>query len=299
MRAHDKYPAGDGDRRQRGAAAVEDDQVRVQAGGHARPLMHVRDRDRTGEPAAAAATADRLDTCERRGLEVVGRRMASGTRQLDERVHRRRHVHDFRLGRPSPPHRDDDDVPIGRQQARDVPGHRCLPHPLPRTHDGERGNVHGRERRSVEAEIGPLVRQPVDEDAAGERHPLDRPEHRVVRQVEHELGRVRGDRLVDPAGERHAVVLAAAQLLAAADEHCRDDVVRHRGQRVPHDGRVVLTVDQRDDARHPRVVTSRSILPVYFSYSNVEVENWMIRSCPWNGWRRQIETCWPANSTTL
>ena len=63
------------------------------------------------------------------------------------------------------------------------------------------------------------------EDAAGERHPLDRAEHRLVGQVEHELGRVRGDRLVDPAGERHAVVLAAAQLLGAADEDCRDDVV--------------------------------------------------------------------------
>ena len=44
----------------------------------------------------------------------------------------------------------------------------------------------------------------------------------------------------------------------------------------------------RDHASHPRVVTSCSIRPVYFSYSNVSVENWMIRSCPWNGWRRQI-----------
>ena len=37
------------------------------------------------------------------------------------------------------------------------------------------------------------------------------------------------------------------------------------------DGRVVLAVDDRDRAPHPRVVTSRSIIPVYFSYSSVSM----------------------------
>ena len=61
----------------------------------------------------------------------------------------------------------------------------------------------------------------------------------------------------------------------------------------------MLAVDQRDGAAHPRVVTSRSIRPVYFSYSKVAVENWMIRSCPWNGWRRQIVDVLPVTSITL
>ena len=95
--------------------------------------------------------------------------------------------------------------------------------------------------------------------------------------------------------ERHAVVLAAAQLLRAADEDARDELVRQLGERVAHDGGVVLAVD-----RPRRALTCASSprprsAPVYFSNSSVSVENWMIRSCPWNGYRRQTSTCAPVD----
>ena len=108
------------------------------------------------------------------------------------------------------------------------------------------------------------------------------PEHRLVRQVDDDLG---GAEAVD---ERDAVVGAAlAQLLGAADEDRPLPLVRERRECVAHHGRIVLTVDERDGARHRLAVTSLSIRPVYFSYSPVETSNWMIRSCPWNGYRRQ------------
>ena len=66
----------------------------------------------------------------------------------------------------------------------------------------------------------------------------------------------------DGEGERDQVRAAAA--------HVRDD--------VPHDRRVVLAVDHRDRSHGAR--TSSSIRSVYFSYSRVTVENWMIFSCP-------------------
>ncbi len=105
---------------------------------------------------------------------------------------------------------------------------------------------------------------------------------------------------LEPVDERHTVVeLVAAQLLAASDEDRPHELVRERRERVAHDGRVMLAVDERHRTRHRRVVTSRSMRPVYFSYSPVARSNWMISSWPWKGYRRQIETCVPSTSTTL
>ena len=56
--------------------------------------------------------------------------------------------------------------------------------------------------------------------------------------------------------------------------------------------RIVLAVDKRDGL-HRFVVTSPSIRAVYFSYVFVSVENWMMRSWPWNGYFRQTSTCVP------
>src|SRR4029453_3938385 len=98
--------------------------------------------------------------------------------------------------------------------------------------------------------------------------------------------------------QRHAVVFASAQLLRAADEDCPDEVERQLGERGPHDVPVVLAVDERDRV-HDCVVTSDSMRAVYFSNESVSVENWMIRSCPWNGYLRHTSTCDPAISTTL
>ena len=44
--------------------------------------------------------------------------MAAGARELEERLDGRRHPNDLRLGRPAPPHRDDDDAPRPRRAAR-------------------------------------------------------------------------------------------------------------------------------------------------------------------------------------
>ncbi len=104
--------------------------------------------------------------------------------------------------------------------------------------------------------------------------------------------------LVERVDERNAVFVSAAQLLRPADEERRDHVVRQHGERVPHDGRVVLAVDQ-DDRSHRDDVTSSSIRAVYFSKVFVSLENWMIRSCSWNGYLRQTSTCVPSTSTTL
>ena len=139
------------------------------------------------------------------------------------------------------------------------------------------------EPRRLEAEVGPLVRDTQRQHAAGEREALWRREHRLVRQIDNDVGRVLEHGRLDRGLERDAVVLAAAKLLGAADEHRGDDEVVELLEGLTDDGRIVLAVDDRDRAPHPLVVTSRSILPVYFSYSNVSVENWMMRSSPWKG----------------
>ena len=70
-------------------------------------------------------------------------------------------------------------------------------------------------------------------------------------------------------------------------------------ERVANHGRVVLPVHDGEGARHERVVTSPSIRAVYFSNASVFVENWMIRSCPWNGYLRHTSTCESVTSMTL
>ena len=108
------------------------------------------------------------------------------------------------------------------------------------------------------------------------------------------------ERLVEVGSDRDAVVGVVAQLLGPADDVCGDELVRQLLERRAHHGCVVLAVNECKGAlRHDRVVTSSSIRPVYFSYSNVSSENWMIRSWPWNGCLRQTATWLPETSTTL
>ena len=109
----------------------------------------------------------------------------------------------------------------------------------------------------------------------------------------------RGERGVEVGLDADAVVGVVAQLLGAADHVGGDEVVRQLLERSAHDRRIVLAVDQGDRPHHDRVVTSSSIRPVYFSYSKVSSENWMIRSWPWKGCLRQTATWLPETSTTL
>ena len=158
-----------------------------------------------------------------------------------------------------------------------MPGHGCLPDPLAQADHGERRCRDRLERRRLEAKVGADVRQPERERTRRPQHPLPRPEHRLVGEIDHEIGPDR----VELADERDAVILAPADLLRAADEERPDDLVRELRERVPHDRCVVLSVDQDKSSHVDR--TSSSIRAVYFSYVFVSVENWMMRSCPWNG----------------
>ena len=76
------------------------------------------------------------------------------------------------------------------------------------------------ERRRVEAEVGADVREAEREKARSEREPKLRRQHRLVGEVDDDLGVAR---LLD---DRDAVVRLAAQLLGAADQHHADELVR-------------------------------------------------------------------------
>ncbi len=280
--ADDEHAPGRGDGRQRRAAAVEHDQVGPERLGGADAREHVREPDGAGEAAAAAAAPDSRHAGERGRLEMVRRGVPSGAGERQQPFDGRRHRHRLGLGRASPTHRHDHDAPVGGERACHVPGDRRLADALPGADDGERGNGHGLEPGRVEAEVGALVGHAERQRAGDQAEALGRAQHRLVGEVEHELGRMRGDCSLEAGGERDAVVLTAAELLGASHEHGSDDLVRQLGERVAHDVGVVLAVDQGHRS-HLRDLTSESIRPVYFSYSKVSVENWMIRSWPWNG----------------
>ena len=225
--------------------------------------------------------------------------MAAAPREREQRLDVRRDRGDLRLRRPAPPHRDDDDAPVAGIQLGRVRGDRRLADPLARADDPDRRQRKRLQHRRVEAEVGADVREPGREHAAREPKPLSRPEHGLVGQVDDELRPVLGEGGVEVGRDADAVVGVPAQLLRAADDVSRDEVVRELLERSLDDRRVVLAVDEGQRAHHERVVTSSSIRPVYFSYSNVSSENWMIRSCPWNGCLRQTATWLPETSTTL
>ena len=280
------------DRGDRGSAAVEDDDVGPALGRECRAGRNVRDEDRAGQPAPGPATADRRHAGERRDLEVVGRGMATRARELDELVERRRRLDDLRVSRAAATHRHHDDAAVAREEPCEMRCHGRLPHALARADHRDRGQLERLELRRVEPEVRADVGQSLGQRLRGPAEAAGRPEHGLVGEVDHHLG---SREAVD---ERHAVVRVAAQLLGASDHDRADPLVRERLQRVTHHRRIVLPVDQRDRPQR-RAVTSRSIRPVYFSYSPVTRSNWMILSCPWKGYRRQIAAWLPETSTTL
>ena len=272
-----------GDRRDRGSAAVEDDDVGAELRGQPGALEHRRRERRPCEPAAAATAPDRRHAREHRDLQVVRGGVATGARQRQEVVERRRSLDHLGLGRAPAAHRDDDDLPVASEQRGEVARHSGLADALARSDHRQRRQCERLERRRLEAEVGADVGDAGGQRPRCEREPLRRPEHRLVGQIDHDVGPVLGDRRLEVGAERHAVVLAAAQLLRAADEHGGDEVVGQLGERVADDRRVVLPVDHGNRPAQLRDESSPSIRAVYFSNSSVSVENWMIRSWPWNG----------------
>ncbi len=183
---------------------------------------------------------------------------------LDELVDGGRRLDDLRLRRPAAAHRDDDHVVLRGREPGELPGHRRLADPLARSRDRDRRHPDRRGDRRIEPEIGPDVGQAEREHPAREAEPFDRAEHGLVGEVDDEVGNVLGDRLLEAGRERDAVALASTQLLLAADEHGRDELVRQLGERLPYDVRVVLPVDDRD-CPHVCGVISDSMLATCFS----------------------------------
>ena len=170
---------------------------------------------------------------------------------------------------------------------------RRLPVPITASDGRSNGSYVGNAKR----EIGALVGDAEREEPARQPEPLARTEDRLVGDVHGDLRLEPRDRLLEVGRKRYAVLVAADELLGPPDEERADDLVRNLGQGVAHDRRVVLSINQRQ--RPHLVVTSPSIRAVYFSNARVSSENWMIRSCPWNGYLRQTSTCFPCNSMTL
>ena len=224
--------------------------------------------------------------------------MPARSRPGEELVDARRGFDQLGLGRPTATHRDDDHVPAARERARHMPGDRGLPHSLAGPDHGERRQPERLEGGRVEAEVGTDVGQPSGERVRGEPEAGGWVHHGLVRQVDDDLRRVPRQRLLDARYERHAVILSPTQLLPSAREQRANELVGQLGQRIAHDRGVVLAVDDSQSAGQ-RDESSPSIFAVYFSYSSVSVENWMIRSCPWKGYRRHTETCVPSTSITL
>ncbi len=225
--------------------------------------------------------------------------MAAAPRQCQERFDVGCDLGHLRLRRPAATHRHDHDVPFAGVEPSRVGRDRGLADALAGAHDPDRGQRERLQLGRVEAEVGADVRQAGSEHPARDPEPLARAEHGLVGEIDHELGPELRERGVEVGRDLDAVVRVAAKLLGAADQVRRDELVRELLERSAHDRRVVLAVDQGDRLHHERVVTSSSIRPVYFSYSNVSSENWMIRSCPWNGCLRQTATWFPETSTTL
>ena len=179
-----------------------------------------------------------------------------------------------------------------------MPGHSGLADALARPDHRDGGQLERLEPRRIEPEIGTDVGDAVGQDATREREALDGPEHRLVGEIDDELGSIalQGGRNV--LRQRDAIALAPAKLLRSSDEDRRHELVGKLGERIADDRRIVLAVD---DGQRPHVlaVTSSSIAPVYFAYSSVSSENDTSLTSSWNGCLRQMSTLLPATSMTL
>jgi hypothetical protein len=251
LRVDDENAPARLDGRKGGAAAVEHDEVRAQADRELRALVHVRHRDGSSQPAAAATAADGLDTGERRSLQVVRGCMAPGARELEQRLEVRGDAGDLGLGRASPPHRDDDDLTVARVEPRGMSRDRGLPDPLARADDPDRRERKRLQLGWVEPEVGAHVGQSRREHAAREPEALERSEHRLVGEVDDELWPVLRERGIEVACHLDAVVGIVAQLLGAADDVGGDEVVGQLRERGLHHRRVMLSIDQGQGPHAP------------------------------------------------
>ena len=225
--------------------------------------------------------------------------MPSVTREREKLLDARRRLHHLRRLRPAASHRHGDDVAVAREQPRDMRRDGGLADPLAGREHRQRRQWERRHLRRLDPEVGTRIRDSGREDATGEPEARRRSQHGLVREVEDELRLEGEERRVEVVVDGHSVVGVPAQLLGPSHHQRADELVRQLGEGVPHRRRIVLPVDQRQGPHVRAGVTSSSIRAVYFSNERVSVENWMIFSCPWNGYFRQTSTWWSVISIRL
>ena len=173
--------------------------------------------------------------------------MLPGTREGEEVPERRRGLGHHRFLGPASAHGDDDDATRPGQEPRHVARDGRLAHPLPRADHRESRDVERGEGDRVEPEVGADVREACGERPGGEPEATARADDRLVREIDDRVDLHLLERIGERVPKRDAVVrLAVAQLLRAAQHDGADDLVRERRERVAHDVRVVLAVDQRE-----------------------------------------------------
>jgi hypothetical protein len=144
--------------------------------------------------------------------------VGSAARELEKIVHGRADLGNLRLGRSAAAHRDDHEIVLLRQQPRRIAGDSSLPHALARADHGQRGRLEGLELRRAEGEVGAFVGDAAGKDPACEPETLPRSEHRLVGEVDGDLGLEARKCLLELVDDGNAVVVVAAELLGPADE---------------------------------------------------------------------------------
>ncbi len=253
-------------RRDSRSRALENHELLAQRVGEACAFRDVAEERLAGHTAAAPPASHRGHATHHRVLVVVTRRvlaLASECEQVRRGQLDALAVDELRLGGAASAHRQHHDVaPRSLQQPGDVCRDRGLAHALARPDDAERRS---RSRHQVARRREREVRSPVGDTALerdrGQPEAVRRGEHRLVGEV-HELVRCepldrRANRVLGHlrGHDRHAVGLESSvqiDLLGPADERSAHDLaaLRELGQREAHHRRVVLAVDQRDEATH-------------------------------------------------
>ena len=127
-----------------------------------------------------------------------------------------------RLGRPAAAHRDDDDVAVVREQARDVAGDRRLADALAGPDHGERRQLERLELAAARSgSRRPRTASPRASTRLASRNRSRGPSTGSSERSTTTSGSYRASASSRSSRERHAVVLAARELLGAADEHAR------------------------------------------------------------------------------
>ena len=209
------------------------------------PADDVRDRDGAGQPAARASAADRRHPGDGRRLEVVRRGMAPRARSARRAPGRSAAVRSApaRAGPPRPIATTITERSRWSSRAR-WPVTAVFPTRLPVPITAIDGSANASSCGGSKRKSAPTYGRPAASARETQRNRSAGPSTGSSDRSTTTSAPAK------PVDQRHAVVGRLAQLLGAADEDHPDPVVRKGRERVPHDRRVVLSVDQRDRA-HP------------------------------------------------